>query len=163
MITSDLAYVRDGYVFMLGRADDIINVGGEKVSPIEVENVACLYEGISDCACIGVDDPDGVMGQIPVLFVVPRGASYSEDAFKGFLASSLDRYKQPQRIVLVESIPRNRNKKTDRRELRRLWKEGSDNSMCNGLMNETVRSILSRKSVRRFTSDTIDRKAIECF
>ena len=63
LVTGDMAYMdEDGNVYMLGRADDIINVGGEKVSPIEVENIACQYEFVKECACIGVADPEGVTG-----------------------------------------------------------------------------------------------------
>ena len=64
LVTNDLVYLDDdGYVYMLGRADDIINVGGEKVSPVEVENVASEYDGIKECACIGVKDTEGVLGR----------------------------------------------------------------------------------------------------
>ena len=56
----------DGFVYMLGRADDIINVGGEKASPIEIENTASLCPGIRECACIGVEDVGGVLGEVPV-------------------------------------------------------------------------------------------------
>lgn len=71
LYTNDMVYTDDdGYVYMLGRADDIINVGGEKVSPIEVENIAAEYGQIQECACIGVTDPEGILGQVPILYYV---------------------------------------------------------------------------------------------
>lgn len=75
-LTNDMVYTdSDGYVYMLGRADDSINVGGEKVSPVEIENVACQYDGVRECACIEVDDTDKILGRVPVLFVVPGNNS----------------------------------------------------------------------------------------
>lgn len=86
LITSDIVYTdKDGFVYMLGRSDDIINVGGEKVSPIEVENIASEYPHLRECACIGVDDTEGVLGMIPVLFVVARDSDYSDDGLRIFL------------------------------------------------------------------------------
>ena len=149
--TGDIAYMdSDGDIFMLGRADDIINVGGEKVSPIEVEETAGQYSGIKECACIGADDPDGITGQIPVLFVVSK-RDYAEKDLIKFISSRLEKYKIPQRIIKVADLPRNRMQKVDRRELRKLW-EDSDSIE---LMNPTIESILSRRSVRKFTNEEI--------
>ena len=114
-MTNDLVYMdEEQYVYMLGRADDIINVGGEKVSPIEVENIASEYPAMKECACIGVSDPNEVLGQIPVLFVV-KDAGYSEDDLKVFLAAHMERFKIPQEFVSVPELPRNRMKKLDRK------------------------------------------------
>lgn len=151
LLTGDIAYLSDGYVFMLGRADDIINVGGEKVSPVEVENVAGQYPGIRECACIGDADPDGILGQIPVLFVAAKN-SYSEDDLIKFLASRLERFKIPKKFVRVESLPRNRMQKIDRKELRRMLQSGTTSE----LMNPVVEAILERRSVRKFTDKEIE-------
>lgn len=150
LLTGDMVYLKDGYVFMLGRADSIINVGGEKVSPIEVENAAGQYEQIRECACIGVEDPNQMMGQIPVLFVVPK-AGYAEEELVKFLMGKVERYKVPQRFVKIDALPRNRMQKLDRRELKRMWDQmgGED------LMNPVVEAILTRRSVRKFTEEQI--------
>ena len=98
LLTGDLAYRdADGYVYMLGRADDIINVGGEKVSPVEVENLAGEYPSVRECACVGVPDPEGILGFVPVLFVAPGGGEYSEEGLRAFLAERLERHKLPVR------------------------------------------------------------------
>ncbi len=158
LLTNDLVYRdADGFVYMLGRADDIINVGGEKVSPIEVENVASEYANARDCACIGVDDPDGILGRVPVLFVVPESGTFAEDDMRRYLSDHLEKYKLPQHYVVVNEIPRNRMQKLDRKALARMWDESRDDEY----MNETVRTILSRRSVREFTDEEIPQKILE--
>lgn len=123
LYTNDIVYTdEDGFVYMMGRADDIINVGGEKVSPIEVENIAQEYEGAVECACIGVNDPEGILGQVPVLYVVPENSGYSEEEFSKFLGEKLERYKLPQKYIIISELPRNRMKKLDRKALYKLWK-----------------------------------------
>jgi long-chain acyl-CoA synthetase len=156
LYTNDLVYLdEDGFVYMLGRADDIINVGGEKVSPIEVENTASQYSGISDAACIGVPDPDGVVGQVPVLYVVPE-AGYDEKGLIRFLASRLEAYKLPKQFISIQEIPRNRMKKLDRKALHKMYGETGK-----GITNEVVETILRRKSVRKFTDQDIPVEILE--
>lgn len=157
LLTGDMAYMdADGYVYMLGRADDIINVGGEKVSPVEVENIAGQYEGIKECACIGVQDPSGIYGQIPVLFMATR-SNYTEEELRKFIASRLERYKLPQRYVLVDKLPRNRMQKIDRNKLKDLW----ENQDSLELLNPVIHNILSRRSVRKFTDQEIPRPVLD--
>ena len=156
LLTGDMASVEDGFVYMLGRADDIINVGGEKVSPIEVENTAGQYEGIRECACISAEDPDGVLGQIPVLFIVPD-FGYDKDAFVKFLNSRLEKYKIPKELVTIDAIPRNRMQKIDRRSLKNLW----DDRDKLELINPVIQAILSRRSIRNFTDKEISPDVLE--
>jgi long-chain acyl-CoA synthetase len=157
LLTSDMIY-RDesGYIYMLGRADDIINVGGEKVSPIEVEDIASGYAGIKECACIGVDDPDDMLGQIPVLFYV-ADSTYSEAELIKYLSQKMEKYKLPKRFVALEEVPRNRMQKIDRRELHRLWENQDDLD----LMNPVMQTILSRRSIRRFTDREVPENILE--
>lgn len=154
--TSDQVYLEKGYVYMLGRADDIINVGGEKVSPLEIENTAGQYEYIRDCACIGAADPEGITGQIPVLFVVTK-AGYKEEELQKYLAAKMDRYKLPKQYIALEQIPRNRMQKIDRRELRSIYENKDQIS----LINPVMQAILSRHSVRRFTAEDIPENILQ--
>lgn len=157
LLTSDMAYMdSDGDIFMLGRADDIINVGGEKVSPIEVENIAGQYEFIRECACIGVADPDEILGQVPVLFVVTK-TGYSEDELIKFLSTKMERYKFPKEYVVLETIPRNRMQKIDRKELKNIW-NNKDNF---DYMNPVMQTILSRHSIRKFTDQDIPKSMLD--
>lgn len=153
LYTNDLIYVDDdGFLFMLGRADDIINVGGEKVSPIEVENIAQEYEGIRECACIGVADPEGIVGQVPVLFAVAENGMLEEDNLLKYLVGRMEKYKLPQEFIQVDGLPRNKMQKLDRKELHRMYEErGSAN-----LMNPVICNLLARRSVRNFTEQPID-------
>ena len=124
LYTNDIIYTdEDGYVYMLGRADDIINVGGEKVSPLEVENVAQEFEEIRECACIGIKDPDDMLGQIPVLFVVPENKEFHPELLTRFMSARVEKYKLPLRFEIIEELPRNRMQKLNRKELHRMWDE----------------------------------------
>lgn len=150
LLTGDMVYRKEGYLFMLGRADSIINVGGEKVSPIEVENIAGQYGQIKECACIGVEDPKQMMGQIPVLFVVPK-IGYSEEELVKFLMGKVERYKIPQQFAKVDVLPRNRMQKVDYKALKQMWEQlGTED-----LMNPVIETILARRSVRKFTEKDI--------
>lgn len=151
LLTNDLIYTdEDGYVYMLGRADDIINVAGEKVSPVEVEQTASEFEFIRECACIGVDDPDGVTGKAPVLYLVPE-TGYTESELSKFLAAKLERCKLPKRFITIGSLPRNRMSKIDRKALAGMWAETGDMP----LTNDVIRCLMERRSVRLFTPQPI--------
>lgn len=157
LVTNDMVYVDDdGYVYMLGRADDIINVGGEKVSPIEVENVAIQYEYVNECGCIGVSIENDVRGQIPVLFVVPN-SGYSETGLRIFLSDNLDKYKIPVEYRILSELPRNKMGKLDRNALRVLWEQKESEE----LMNPVIQALLSRRSIRRFKDDLIPKEILE--
>ena len=123
LVTNDLTWRdEDGYVFMLGRSDDIINIGGEKLSPLEVENAASEYEEAGEYACIGVPDPDGILGQVPVLFAGKCTPAFSETELRKFLAARMERLKLPAKIFAVEALPRNRMEKLDRKAIAALYK-----------------------------------------
>lgn len=157
LLTNDIVYMdQDGYVYMLGRADDIINVGGEKVSPIEVEQIAQEFSGVRACACIGVDDPDGVTGKAPVLYVVPESGFQKAELIR-YLASRLEHYKLPKQYILVPTLPKNRMQKLDRNALKSMWEETADTP----LTNEVIRCLLERRSVRNFTDQPVPRPLLE--
>lgn len=157
LLTGDLVYQdEDGDIFILGRADDIINVGGEKVSPIDVENVVCQYEYIKECACIGVEDPEGILGEVPVLFVTAENG-YNEQDLQKYLANHMERYKMPYKYILLNELPRNRMKKIDRKALSEIWEKQGDLD----LMNPVMQVILSRRSIRKFTDQPISTEILE--
>lgn len=157
LYTNDIVYQdEDGFIYMLGRADAIINVGGEKVSPIEVENVAQEFEQIRECACIGVEDPDGILGYIPVLYVVPE-ETFDKNALIKYLTTKLESYKIPQKFIEIDTLPRNRMQKLDYKELKRLWNENGEES----LVNPVITNILKRRSVRDFTNQPISKSKLE--
>ncbi len=115
--SNDIGYVdEDGDIMLLGRKGDIINVGGNKVSPEEIENATVKIPEIADCGCIAVFDKS--KGQVPKLFVqlVP-GARFDAKIIRSFLANLLEPYKVPVYIERIEKIPRSFNGKLLRKEL----------------------------------------------
>lgn len=119
--TNDIAYIDDdGYIFLLGRANDVINVGGKKVSPVELENAAILYPGVRECCCISAEDPKKILGNIPILFVV-SDTSVKKTQLKDFLSEKLESYKLPADIIQIENIPKNYMGKTDRNILKKQY------------------------------------------
>lgn len=96
----------DGYLRILGRDSDLINVGGEKVFPAEVESVILELAEVSDCMVLAESNP--ITGQAVTLKVVPRSGVGTE-ALKGILRrhcrDRLERYKRPTRIKIVDKLP----------------------------------------------------------
>lgn len=115
--TKDLGYIdEEGYIYMLGRKDDVINYGGVKISPEEIESVVVKHPSIADCACIPVKDP--LAGQAPKLFIALKaGQEYDKKEFKSFLQNVLDANKQPKLIETIDRIPRTFNGKIQRKKL----------------------------------------------
>ncbi len=113
MRSSDLGY-RDekGRIFMLGRADDVIITGGNKVSPLEVEEATKQFAGIHDCICKGVED--ALVGAVPVLYIV-ADETIDMDGLKRHMANLLEDFKRPRSIHRIESVPRTYNGKIDRK------------------------------------------------
>lgn len=104
--SNDLAYIdEDGDIILLGRKGVVINTGGYKIVPQEIEQIALEYEKINDCACIGIDDP--TLGQAPVLFITLKNSvNIDMTELHSFLKSRLESYKIPKYIKAIDSIPR---------------------------------------------------------
>ena len=115
--SKDEAYFdEDGDIILLGRKNDVINVGGNKVSPEEIENEVLKIEGIKDCGCISVKD--AVKGEVPKLFVVMEaGREPDIKQIKTVLMGKMEAFKVPQFIEIIDKIPRTFNGKILRREL----------------------------------------------
>ncbi|HEY0520132.1 MAG TPA: class I adenylate-forming enzyme family protein [Ilumatobacteraceae bacterium] len=116
--TGDLASRRDdGAVEVYGRIDDLINRGGEKVMPLEVEEVLRRHPAVLDAAVVGL--PDREFGAIVVAAVVTRGSAVPADLGE-LVETSLAHFKRPAHIVRVEELPSNSNGKVVRSEVREL-------------------------------------------
>jgi acyl-CoA synthetase (AMP-forming)/AMP-acid ligase II len=104
--TGDLAEVDDeGYVWIVGRARDIIRTGGESVAPAEVDTVLQSHPALADAAVAGVADVD--WGEIITAFVVPRaGTGVTLDELRAHCTGRLAPHKHPRRLVVVDAIPR---------------------------------------------------------
>jgi acyl-CoA synthetase (AMP-forming)/AMP-acid ligase II len=104
--TGDFGVIREGYVHLEGRRQDLIIRGGENISPIEIENRLFEHPDIAEVAVIGVDHP--TLGQEVVAFVVPHtpGALSEADA-QQWVAAALARFKVPSRIEFRDELPHN--------------------------------------------------------
>lgn len=113
--TSDLArFDENGNLYLIGRQNDVINVGGLKVSPVEVEETALSFEGVADCICI--PEPHPVMGFIPKLLVVMEpGAFYDKRALAQYMKQRLEAYKVPVKYEQTDHIERTYNGKLNRK------------------------------------------------
>lgn len=118
--SNDVAYFdEDGDIILLGRNGDVINVGGNKVSPEEIENACKKMPGVTDCGVIPVADP--IKGYVPKLFVQTEpGFPLDVKAVKNFLSASLEPYKVPSYVVQIDKIPRSYNGKLLRKDLKAL-------------------------------------------
>jgi len=117
--TGDTADIdADGYVWCHGRIDDMMNAGGFRVSPLEVEKVLLLHPDIAEA---GVREwRVSETASIIAAFVVPRvGASVNEDAVLAFIKDRLAAYKCPKQIWFVPALPRTPNGKLNRKALER--------------------------------------------
>ena len=113
----------DGYIYLDGREKEIINVGGLKVSPLEVENILNHHGDIDDCACIGIPDPMGITGETVKVFMVSMGKNDnlpSASDLKSFLNGKLEPYKIPTEYEWIKSIPKTSSGKVQRILLKKM-------------------------------------------
>jgi malonyl-CoA/methylmalonyl-CoA synthetase len=117
-ITGDLGLMdEDGYVQIVGRSKDLIISGGFNIYPREIELLLDEQPGVLESAVIGVPHPD--FGECAVgLLVAKRGAPPEPDAILAGLGSSLARFKQPKKLIVVEALPRNTMGKVQKNILR---------------------------------------------
>ncbi len=112
--TGDLAHMdADGFVWIDGRAGDVINRGGNKVFPEAVEEVLRLSAAVDDAAVVGA--PDARLGEIPVAFLV--GRPVPDDDLRQLCRDHLVPYKVPVRFEWIDALPRSEIGKVLRREL----------------------------------------------
>jgi acyl-CoA synthetase (AMP-forming)/AMP-acid ligase II len=115
VFTSDIGTLdEEGMLHLSGRASDVINVGGFKVSPIEVEEVAMSNPMVSDCICISAAHP--VTGRaLKLLVVTSPGQTLDKRSLARYLADRLEPYKVPMLYEQVDTIARTYNGKLDRK------------------------------------------------
>jgi acyl-CoA synthetase (AMP-forming)/AMP-acid ligase II len=116
--TSDLGWMdEEGYIYLSGRADDMIIRGGENISPEEVEEVLHSYPKVEEAAVIGV--PDVEWGQEPrAMVVLKKGESATPEEMMEYCRSRLAGFKRPRSVVFIDALPRNPMGKVLRKKLR---------------------------------------------
>lgn len=112
--TSDRGYFdAEGNLFLIGRSDDAINVGGFKVDPVEVENMVLTHPSVSDCICIAVSHP--ISGNaLKLLYVLRPDVECKARDIAFYLKDRMDAYKVPTLYEKVDAIRQKANGKKDR-------------------------------------------------
>jgi acyl-CoA synthetase (AMP-forming)/AMP-acid ligase II len=104
--TGDEGYLdADGYLFLTGRLKEIINRGGEKISPREIDEVLIRHEAVEQCVAFAL--PHDMLGEeVAAAVVLADGAELSEREARAFVAEQLADFKVPRRIVFLDEIPK---------------------------------------------------------
>ena len=118
--TGDMGYVdQEGFLYLAGRKDDLINSMGEKFYPSEIEEVLFQYPGLKEAAVIGV--PDQIKGQVVMAFIVPKGNNeISISEIRKYCLARLADYKIPKIFRIIDELPRNASGKILKRQLENM-------------------------------------------
>ena len=121
--TGDTGYLdEDGFLFLTGRRNELINRGGDKIAPAEVDAVLLCRSEVAEAAVFPV--PDSRFGQDVVAAVVLEpGQTVSPRELRTWMLERLAPHKVPRRIWFVETLPRTATGKVQRGELARRWQE----------------------------------------
>jgi len=117
LCTHDLFRVdHEGFLYFVGRSDDIIKSRGEKVSPVEVENVLASIPGVREAAIVGVED--GLLGQAIRAFVVlDQGVAMGEREFRRACMARMENFMVPRDVVFIAELPKTDSGKVRRKSL----------------------------------------------
>ena len=115
----------DGYIWILGRLDDVVNVSGHRLSTIEIESALVADPTVGEAGTAGVSDP--LTGQAVVAFVMASGiGELAASALRDRVAREIGPVAKPRHIVVVPDLPKTRSGKIMRRLLAQLWEAEQD-------------------------------------
>ena len=126
--SGDGAYIdEDGYIFITGRIDDVINVAGHRLSTSDMEEIVASHQSIAECAVIGINDE--YKGQVPIgLVVLKQGddidANQLERELVEMVRSRLGAVASFKRSIVVKRLPKTRSGKILRKALRNIANGG---------------------------------------
>jgi acetyl-CoA synthetase len=110
----------DGYLWVIGRIDDVVNVSGHRLSTAEVESAIVAHPDVAEAAVIGQHDEQ--TGQAIVAFVTPRGdfggVESDRDSVRELVAERIGKFARPKRVIWADDLPKTRSGKIMRRLLR---------------------------------------------
>ncbi len=137
----------DGYFWIVGRTDDVINVSGHRMSTMEIESAIVSHEKVAEAACVGAKDED--TGQAVVAFVTLEGkAGEGDDAMvkeiREHVADKIGKLARPKRIVWADDLPKTRSGKIMRRLLKDIA-EGRELGDVTTLRDPTVTEKIREK------------------
>ena len=130
LLTGDMAEERDGFIYLVDRAKDVIISGGENLYPVQIEDFLRAHPAIKDVAVIGL--PDARLGEIAAAIVsVKEGQTLTEAAINEFCLD-MPRYKRPRKIIFAD-VPRNPTGKIEKPKLRKMYGADALVAQQNGL------------------------------
>lgn len=103
----------NGNLYLVARKKELINVGGKKVSPVEIEE-ALERVGVGESMCVAIPDPDGLLGEVPKALLVRGSFNLEIDVIKKRISDCLETYKLPRVYEIVDSIPKTSTGKKQR-------------------------------------------------
>lgn len=104
--TGDCAYQSEnGNYYLVSRKKEMINVGGKKVSPMEIEDAIMALGGVSDCVCVAMKDTRGLLGEVPKAYVLKVGTTRALEEIKTLLEGKIEYYKMPVEFEWIDKIP----------------------------------------------------------
>jgi acyl-CoA synthetase (AMP-forming)/AMP-acid ligase II len=125
-----MAEERDGFIYLVDRAKDVIITGGENLYPVQIEDFLRANQKIKDVAVIGL--PDARLGEIAAAIIeVKEGETLSEEEVNGF-CMELPRYKRPRKLIFAH-VPRNPTGKIEKPKLRKMYGADSLVAQQNGI------------------------------
>ncbi|KAB8246911.1 putative coenzyme A synthetase [Aspergillus flavus] len=107
----------DGYVIITGRIKELINKGGEKISPIELDNTLLHHPKVAEAVCFAIPDEGHYGEDIGAAVVLKGNNTATEDELKSFMAEKLAKFKTPKRVWIVPQIPKTATGKIQRRKV----------------------------------------------
>ncbi|HEX8054842.1 MAG TPA: acetate--CoA ligase [Thermoleophilaceae bacterium] len=146
-VVGDAAKIdEDGYFWIVGRTDDVINVSGHRMSTMEIESAIVSHDKVAEAACVGAKDED--TGQAIVAFVTIKGSEEEEEGFdeviREHVAQKIGKLARPKRIVYADDLPKTRSGKIMRRLLRDIA-EGRELGDVTTLRDPSVTEIIRDK------------------
>jgi acetyl-CoA synthetase len=141
----------DGYLWLLGRVDDVMNVSGHRISTTEVESALVAHPAVAEAAVVGAND--ATTGQAIIAYVTLRGgATVDEQDLRGFVAHEIGAIAKPKTIYFTPDLPKTRSGKIMRRLLRDVA-EGRNLGDTTTLADASVVNELQRRATETPSED----------
>jgi len=146
--TGDGAIVdKDGYLWLLGRVGDVLNVAGHRLGTAEVESALVEYEAVAESAVVGI--PNELKGQVPFAYVVLRRGYEGNDELKKSLMKHVSKVigptARPHEVMFVEDLPKTRSGKIMRRILKNIASGEEELGDITTLKNPEIVAEISQK------------------
>ena len=110
----------EGFMYMVGRKNELFISGGENIYPLEIENTLLKNDFVKEAAVIGIEDEN--WGEVGVAFLVGNKKGLAEEELTARLKNHLASYKIPRHIIFLDALPKSGIGKTDRKKLKEMFK-----------------------------------------